>query len=59
MAPAEQVLYQIGRRTGLFRRLDDCQEPTRRRHARQYVDRFGATPENVDAICETLKQRFI
>ena len=59
MAPGEQVLYQIGRRTGVFRRLDDCNEPVRRRHAQQYVDRFGATPENVDAICETLKQRFI
>ena len=59
MAPAEQVLYQIGRRTGVFRRLDDIHEPVRRRHAQQYVDRFGATPANVDAICETLKQRFI
>ncbi len=59
IAPAEQVLYQIGRRTGVFRRLDDIHEPVRRRHAQQYVDRFGATPANVDAICETLKQRFI
>lgn len=59
MAPAEQVLYQIGGRTGVFRRLDDIHEPVRRRHAQQYVDRFGATPANVDAICETLKQRFI
>ena len=59
MPPEEQVLYQIGRRTGVFHRLDDCRDPVRRRHAEQFCQRFGATPENVDAICAALKQRFI
>lgn len=59
MPPEEQVLYQIGRRTGVFHRLDDRREPARRRHAEQFCQRIGATPENVDAICAALKQRFI
>lgn len=57
--PQEQVLYQIGRRCGIFRRLDDCAEPVRRRRAQQYVTQFGANPETVDRIVAQLMQRFI
>ena len=57
--PAEQVLYQVGRRTGVFQRLDDLQDPVRRRHARHWVERFAVTPENVDQVTGALMQRFI
>jgi hypothetical protein len=57
--PEEQVLYQIGRRTGLFRRLDDRLDPSLRGQAQRYVEQWMVTPENVDLICETLMQRFI
>jgi hypothetical protein len=59
MAPEEQVLYQIGRRTGIFRRLDDCRDPRLRCQAQGYVEQWMATPENVDQICDLLMQRFI
>ena len=59
MAPEEQVLYQIGRRTGIFRRLDDCRDPGLRRQAQRYVEQWMVTPENVDRICDQLVQRFI
>ena len=59
MAPEEQVLYRIGRRTGLFRRLDDCRDPLLRRQAQGHVERWSATPANVDAICAELSKRFI
>lgn len=59
MAPDEQVLYQIGRRTGIFRRLDDCRDPGLRRQAQQYVEQWMVTPENVDQICNQLMQQFI
>jgi hypothetical protein len=59
LAPEEQVLYQIGRRTGLFRRLDDRRDPGLRRQAQEYVDQWQVTPENVDLIVDQLMQRFI
>lgn len=59
MDPDQQVLYQIGRRVGLFRRLDDCRDPGLRRQAERYVEQWMVTPENVDAICDQLMQRFI
>jgi len=59
MDPEEQVLYQIGRRTGLFRRLDDCRDPGLRRQAQRFVEQWMVTPENVDAICDELIKRFI
>ena len=57
--PAEQLLYRVGRRTGVFQRLDDLQDPVRRGHARHRVERFAVTPENVDRVCAALMQRFI
>jgi hypothetical protein len=59
MDPEQQVLYQIGRRVGLFRRLDDCRDPGLRRQAERFVEQWTVTPENVDAICDQLMQRFI
>ena len=59
MDPEEQVVYQIGRRTGLFRRLDDCRDPVLRRQALGYVEQWMVTPENVDEICDHLIKRFI
>lgn len=59
MAPEEQVLYRIGRRTGLFRKLDDCQEPSLRRQALRYVEQWAVTAANADAICAELIKRFI
>ena len=59
MDQEEQVLYQIGRRTGLFRRLDDCRDPLLRRQALGYVEQFMATPANVDQISDALMQQFI
>jgi hypothetical protein len=59
MVPEEQVLYQIGRRTGLFRSLDDCRDPQLRRQALGYVEQWMVTPDNVDRICAELVKRFI
>jgi hypothetical protein len=53
MDPEEQVLYQIGRRTGVFRRLDDCRDPVLRRQALGYVEQWMVTPENVDQVCDS------
>ena len=57
--PREQVLYRIGRRCGVFRCLDDCTEPMRRRRALHYVEQLGANPDTVDRIVAEVVQRFI
>jgi len=59
MEREEQVLYQIGRRTGIFRRLDDCRDPGLWRQAQRFVEQWMVTPANVDQICDQLMQRFI
>lgn len=55
----EQMLYQVGRRTGIFRLLDDLQDPAKRSQAESTCDRFNITPENVDGAIEELMKRFI
>lgn len=55
----EQVLYQIGRRTGLFHQLSDLRHPGLRHQAEQFVEQWLVTPENVDQVCDQLMQRFI
>ncbi len=57
--PDEQVLYQIGRRTGVFRQLSDRDHPSLRDQALHYVEQWRVTPDNVDQICDQLMQRFI
>ncbi|WP_020675207.1 radical SAM protein [Geopsychrobacter electrodiphilus] len=56
---AEQVIYQVGRRMGLFVRLDDLERPDCRARAVDACQRFNITPENVDLVIEELMKRFI
>ena len=55
----EQVLYQVGRRTGVFRRLADLSHPSLRAQALHFVEQWMVSPENVDQVCDQLMQRFI
>jgi radical SAM superfamily enzyme YgiQ (UPF0313 family) len=58
--PAEErMLYQVGRRLGLFRGLSDLQDQTRRRHAEAACQRAGVSPANVDAAVDEIMKRFI
>ncbi len=55
----EQRLYQIGRRTGIFSRLEDLNDPELRKYAeRKYVD-LKVTPQNIDHIVARFMRRFI
>ena len=55
----EQVLFQIGRRTGVFRRLADLGHPSLRAQALHFVEQWMVSPENVDQVCDQLMQQFI
>lgn len=55
----EQMLYQVGRRMGLFAQLDDLQLPKRRQRAVAACEQFGITPDNIDTTITELMKRFI
>ncbi|OGR16427.1 MAG: coproporphyrinogen III oxidase [Desulfobacterales bacterium GWB2_56_26] len=59
MAPEDRMIYQVGRRMGLFRGLSDLDDSDKRRHAEAACRRAGITPENVDAAADEMMKRFI
>jgi len=59
LPPEEQVLYQVGRRLGLFTRLADMAVPDRRERVTQACRQYGIHAGNVDAAIDELMKRFI
>ena len=59
MSPEQQTLYQVGRRTGVFTRLEDLDNPRRCAMAEAIRDQYGIVPDNVEAVIEGLMRTFI
>jgi hypothetical protein len=59
LSPAEQCLYQVGRRTGVLSGLDDLENPVRRRRAEEIIRKNEITPANVDGIIDELMRQFV
>ncbi len=59
LSSREQVLYQVGRRAGIFSRLGDLSDTHGRARAQHYCDQLQITPENVDEAANKLMKRFI
>jgi len=59
MDPEKQILYQVGRRLGIFSRLNDMESPYRLAKAEKTCEEYGITSENVDGIIDELMKRFI
>ncbi|MGD9330679.1 MAG: radical SAM protein [Desulfobacterales bacterium] len=59
LAPEDQVIYQVGRRLGLFSRLADMDRPKRRARAAQACQLYGIDAGNVDRTIDELMKRFI
>lgn len=59
MTPKEQMLYQAGRRMGVFSRLEDLNDPRRRAFAEATCHRLAITPDNIDAMIDDLMKQFI
>ena len=59
MGLEEQMLYQIGRRSGIFSRLDDLNDPELRKHAERNYSDLKVTPQNVDHIVAETMRRYI
>ncbi|MBF0200515.1 MAG: radical SAM protein [Desulfamplus sp.] len=59
MPPRDQMLYQVGRRMGIFSRLDDLGEHGRRTLVERRCMEIGVTPENVDHVMDIIMHQFI
>ncbi len=55
----KRFLYQLGRRLGIFTRLQDIDDPARMAEVRQAAATRGASPDNIDEITDAIVQRFI
>jgi radical SAM superfamily enzyme YgiQ (UPF0313 family) len=55
----DKMIYQVGRRLGLFRGAGDIKDPDRYERAREMAVKFNVTPENADHVIAELMKRFI
>ncbi|BBO80484.1 radical SAM protein [Desulfosarcina ovata subsp. sediminis] len=55
----ERCRFQVGRRMGLFTRLEDMQRPKRRTKVDAFCTQHGITPDNVDHMIAQMMTRFI
>ena len=59
MDPHQRMVYQVGRRLGLFSRLSDLNDAQRVSQAEASCRQHGIEPENVDSVINELMKRFI
>jgi Radical SAM superfamily len=59
MPPREQMLYMVGRRTGIFTRLADLDDRALRGHAEKALIAHRVTLENVETWAAEMMHRFI
>ena len=59
MSPSDQVIYQVGRRMGMFRGIRDMEDNGRREQVEEICNRNSITPENVDPVIDEMMKRFI
>jgi len=54
-----QVLYIAGRRSGVFRRLDDMNDPVRLKRAESTCETYNLTVDNVDNFTADIVKKYI
>jgi biotin synthase-like enzyme len=59
LPPAEQTLYQVGRRMGILSRLDQLENDGRRRQVEDVCHRYEITADNVDEVITEMMRRFV
>jgi hypothetical protein len=59
MEAQEQRLFQVGRRVGIFSRLQDMEHPQKMAQAETACRELGITPENVDEITDRIMTTYI
>jgi hypothetical protein len=59
LSAEEQVVYQVGRRTGIFSRLEELFNPVKHAQAQKHCQELQITPGNIDEAMDELMKRFI
>ncbi len=59
MAAQDQMMYRIGRRTGIFSKLKDLEDPRLLARARKAKERYGVSLDNLDEFTDTMIKQFI
>ena len=59
MQSSDQMIYQVGRRMGMFRGLGDLDDRGSRERVEHICSRNNITPDNVDAVIDEMMKRFI
>jgi len=59
MPPEEQLIYMVGRRTGIFSKLEDLHDSELRNHAEKARTAHQVTLDNVDDFTLEMMKRFI
>ena len=59
LEPRERMLYQVGRRLGVFLGLGHLEDAGRRAAVARTCDEMGITPENVDDFTDEIARRFL
>ncbi len=59
LSAKDKMLYQVGRRTGTLRSMEDLEVPQRQAQVEAACREFGVTPENVDEMLDEIMRRFI
>ena len=59
MEPHERMLYQVGRRAGIFSRISHLEAPRRKAEAQAVCRQLGVTPRNVDEITGRMMKGFL
>jgi radical SAM superfamily enzyme YgiQ (UPF0313 family) len=59
LSERDQCRFQVGRRLGVFTRLNDLDSPKRRARVDAFCTQHGITPENVDGMIDEMMTRFI
>ncbi len=55
----EQMIYRIGRRTGIFSKLDDMKNPELLKHAEDTKNRYKISTDNLEEFTDEMMKRFI
>lgn len=59
LSSTDQMYYQVGRRMGLFRSLEDLRDNGKMSQVEKVCTRSGITPDNIDSVIDELIKRFI
>ncbi|OGR27297.1 MAG: coproporphyrinogen III oxidase [Desulfobacterales bacterium RIFOXYA12_FULL_46_15] len=59
LGPEDRILYQIGRRMGLFKGPEDMDQSPHLERVKQACSYYGVTPVNVDSVIDELMKRFV